>query len=846
MQKLFSVVTTGRKNIGFSQREIASLLSGFGGLTSAQVDAALKGMPTILQQGVEKTVADSVAEALTAVGIKCHVVESLNRIEGEHGLKQAQEKAKSSPRVMQLPSVENPGAEVRHSSYSREDILKGFRPAIEPVRTGNNDRLRMLLSAVLMLIFPLAYLATLFGIGAAVVNVAKDFLFASNNDPLTMYGAGGVVIVATLSFIALVYRSLGDWRRDKKFVALDRDRQPQLYALVDKLAETIGVQPPSVIKLDAEVGTVLKPQEFAGVGGKRTELIIGLPVIYSMNVRQLSGVIAHAFSSFDKDAVDCGYPLITSVNAWLYRAALEARTSHLRQFSYRKNSKRFFLLLPSYIMLPFDKLAQIYFSLLHRMASGLSFSVSRKMDMLADQYSSQVSGSGEFRATQFRLRALQYGQQRAYEQMLENWKEGKLAKNYPSLVADYASSLRIELKPKLIREMEELVTPMTRSRVVDLGRIVNVEKNQHEGACFILGAAVELINDLEKISAKVTEYHYVVSGIADSANYSELVSDYDESPLPASSNKAAETFLGWQISKRYIRVDGTTDHDQLTTDARKQDLQDVVHKLTAIQFKIKSMAIRYCQLEERVDRLHVAKTLKEAGIDTGNDVDVSRVSGLREIETVWLRTLNEQGALKGDLTYYEALLSRRIALALSLAKESESIENKAGVDSLSDWIEMAADALTFLDKSYESIVRLRTYSHTLGELINSGQGLQLERVKPFMDRYYNYCRVEMDSIMGFLGAVAYPLELPKHLEIKREFPSISNVMHAQIPGIENSNLSVAHCYRVSHSVLAFLDKFSADLYLALDNIVRLTENQFSVTPVEQHDDQSFKRGSWLR
>lgn len=854
MEQVFSVVTTGKRTAACSNDEILAVLRSLGDLTDAQRSAVLKGVPSIIQQVGDLGTANLLAEALNAIGLMCQVVESHPKAgEGDSSVP-SEQPSSSAPRTTSVRALP-PAAQhdtlrehIRQSSYSRDDILKGFKQGDEFAQQSIRHKTRMLVSALSILMLPMLFLSTLFCLSATLFALVQNFQAMATPDLVLLYGnLGGAVMTACL-MLALIYRALGDWKRDRKYVALNRDEQPQLYTLVDKLAERVGIEPPAVIKLDAEVGTVLKSQEvFGAIGGRRTELIIGLPVIYSLNVRQLSGVIVHAFAGFNKEARHLGYPLVTAVSAWLYRAAQEQRNGQASS-GWRHHPVKTLLRLPGYLLLPFDKLAQLYFVVLHRLASAVSFAVNRQMDMVADLYSANVSGSSEFRTTQFRLRALHYGQQHAYQHVMDSSKQGKLAKNYPALVADYANSMRIELKPKLIEEMEELVTPLTRSRVVDLGRIVNVERHQFEGVCYLLGASSELINDLDTLSQVVTDQYYVVTGITQQTDADLQVDDRARLNRPTPGARIAETFLGWQISKRFLRVDDVFDYEHLSRDSRRQDLQDVVSKLSVVHFKVKSMAIRYCQLEERIDQLHLAKTLKEAGLEVRYQDELSGVSGLREIETVWLRALNEQGALKGDLSYYEALLSRRIALALSLAKDNPDISRRTGIDSLTDWIELAVDALTFLHKSYESIVRLRTYALILGDLIKGAQSQRSPAARQLLERYFHYCQVEISSVLSFLGAVAYPLTLPKQLEVRHEYPSIAIVMKAQIPGLDRADVSVAQGYRSAMSVLAFIDKLTDDLYAALDRVVQETEQAYDVTVYvnEPAQEDAFKRGSWQR
>src|SRR5690606_27678687 len=201
--------------------------------------------------------------------------------------------------------------------------------------------------------------------------------------------------------------------------------------------------------------------------------------------RQLSGVIAHAYAGYTRDARTYGYPLICAIDRWLFAQSGVARsaTSVNSQFSalVQGDASR-----PGKLLWLFDFLVQGTFFLLYRIVSAITFVVSRRVDMMGDQFSSRTAGSSEFRSTQFRLRSLYYGQQHANRELLKSWRNSKLSDNFPALVVDHADALQLSLRPRLIQEMEELVTPMTRSRIVDLGRIVNVEHYQDEGACFLL------------------------------------------------------------------------------------------------------------------------------------------------------------------------------------------------------------------------------------------------------------------------------------------------------------------------------------------------------------------------
>lgn len=817
-QMKYSVISVGGNGPMAHSGNAREFLVEMKGMTPVQIDAVLDGVPTIIQQGIDEETAQALAETMKEIGLKCHVVEqnpatSLSLVEDA-----------PAPGAAGQPDTADSARPESHQ-YRREDIVSGFHEEVQPLQLNLADKIQMSVLAVAMLLVPAVFIATVIGLMALAFVLSESAFVAwfSGRQELPAWHWAGAFLVLGFTSV-LIHRAIGDWRREKKFVNLDRDRHPQLYTLVEKISDMVGVKAPVSIKLDAEVGVVLRPKEFySPVSGYRSELIIGLPLFYSLNVRQLGGVITHAFSGFSQDACRYGYPMVSIINGWLYRCSNYQLDMTTLTFS--KNKRRINPV--SYLMLlPFDLLARYYFKLLHLLGSALSFTMSRKMDMQADLQSAQMSGSGEFRSTQFRLRALHYGQMHAESENAERVDAGQLVSNYSAFVVDYAEALRIELQPTLIHEMEQLVTPLTRSRVVDLGRIVNVEKHQFEGSCFLLGPAVDLLTDVNNLSREVTRRHYEAMG------YQGF--DQFENKAVANVSRTKEslsyTFFGWQKSGRYLRFDEFYSYESLSVHAKCQDLRDLVSKLSATEDQLTSIARRYQQTDERANQLHVKKTLQEAGVDHANQqrLDNADAPGLRETETAWLKTLNQQGVLRGDLTYFEALLSQRIALALSLAKQTPDLKNDFQVGDFEEYIDYLKDSAAFLYKSYESVVRLRTYTYTLGALVNAGQLEQRDRLKPYFARYDNYCRVELESILNVLGAVAYPLSLPAGLRDKLEHPSIAEVLRYSVKGIDQPHKSVSLCFKVCHSTLKFLDGFTQELMEEFDKLVYQTERHYDI------------------
>lgn len=376
--------------------------------------------------------------------------------------------------------------------YSMEDVETGFHEIEKPLQKPSVSRARVIALALVMGLFPTIIVFSVIALGA-LMGWGIDWVRVgvSQENPAITSGALAMVGSAFLLLLRLLFRLMADWRRRYVTAALDPRDYPVLYRFVEEVARSVNGPVPTTIKVDNEVGLVLRKRT-GNMGRNEVELLMGLPLFYSLSARQLSGLIAHAFGGFSRSKGTLGYPFVANVNRWLVRLS-EGDASRL----YEENAPRSMVVL----FQPVDWLLTQYLSALCRCAGYLSFSVSRGMDIQGDAYSARLGGATEFRATQIRLRALQLGKSRVFARLSQV--TDLEYKNIARLIADEADQLQFELRAQLVREMEDLVSPVTRSRVVDLGRIVEVEKGQDEGACFLLGAAVRLLPHVDQLGQRL-------------------------------------------------------------------------------------------------------------------------------------------------------------------------------------------------------------------------------------------------------------------------------------------------------------------------------------------------------
>jgi hypothetical protein len=406
----------------------------------------------------------------------------------------------ATPRTMDTAGSEalatsgycRPGRMDAAASYTMEDVAGGFREGDRRRALPRPGVLRMTALSMVMLMFPVAVLGYLLVLGLLVgAGIDAIRVGAARNDPMFMSGAIIVVVGAVALMMRLIYRLMAEWRRRYVNLHLRKQEYPVLYRFVGIVAGMVDATPPSVITVDNEVGLLLR-QTPSGKGTKTLELVIGLPLLYSLSARQLSGLIAHAYGGFSASGGRFGYPLISNINRWLVRMS-DGEASRQYDASHHR--------LTVGLLAPADWAIGSFFAVLSWLAGVVSFSMSRRMDIQGDFYSARLAGASEFRSTQLRLRALHLGKRTLLDRLNAGFVPE--SSNVSRMVAEEAESIQQASRHQLVREMEDLVGPQTRGRVVDLGRIIEVEKGQDEGECFLLGQATRLVPHVDLIGNQI-------------------------------------------------------------------------------------------------------------------------------------------------------------------------------------------------------------------------------------------------------------------------------------------------------------------------------------------------------
>ncbi|MCK2096507.1 M48 family metallopeptidase [Thauera aromatica] len=131
-------------------------------------------------------------------------------------------------------------------------------------------------------------------------------------------GLGGLLAAGTL------LRVLSSPAPRIEGICLPRAAAQEFFRLLDDLTERSGVPAVHCVRITAEINAaVVQRPRLGGVGGLRTELLVGLPLVHSLSPAQLAAVLAHEFGHLA--AQRCGWCAQGAhLRAWWMRALDEA------------------------------------------------------------------------------------------------------------------------------------------------------------------------------------------------------------------------------------------------------------------------------------------------------------------------------------------------------------------------------------------------------------------------------------------------------------------------------------------------------------------------------------------
>ena len=199
----------------------------------------------------------------------------------------------------------------QRKSYAQwqQEVLAGFHGTLEPVEVPSSYRFAAGLVSAGMVLLPVLYLAIIAVLGYLVLYSEATIVSI----------IGGVLI---LFMLKPIFAKPGKARPPRELTA---EQEPLLFAFIARLCEAVGAPQPKqiVVNCDVNASAGFRKGFLSIIARQDLVLVIGLPLVAGLTLRQFAGVLAHEFGHFTQGAgMRLGY-VIRMINLWFVRVVYE-------------------------------------------------------------------------------------------------------------------------------------------------------------------------------------------------------------------------------------------------------------------------------------------------------------------------------------------------------------------------------------------------------------------------------------------------------------------------------------------------------------------------------------------
>lgn len=576
----YSVWSLGEVATGYDRADVRTRLVETFSLQPAQADRLLQ-QPCRLKLADDPAEAQRYARALTALGVQVQV-------RHENG-----EAAREAP-------AQQPTAGASRGPGLGEQALRGaLSQAIPPAKPSAAYAVSLAFTVLVTLIAPLLYLALVAGLVAGLALYylhLPDWLAGSSPGVPKLLMLFAPALVLGIPILFLLRPLFSRYRRPFEFT-LKRKRAPLLFALVDSLAASMSLAPPTRIVVNNQANAAAASDSLGALLAGRRKLVIGLPLVAGLDVTQLAGVLAHEFGHFTQRTSSITYYLVAQVNGWFHSRAYQQDQWERRIDSWLESNTGGELLfaIPLWVTGQLIQLIKWVFGLLFRVNYRVSSAMLRQMEYDADRYEAYLGGSAGFAGTSLMINRLMAAADTVVQTNQVGWRDGKLIADVPAAVRharDAQTPLGVD---EITRAMNDREPTPWDTHPPDRQRIRRAEALGHPGLLRFDQPATELFVDFDELCGDVTLFEYRQMGIEKPEQYTRADSElHCHEQQRQAEDFSVEAFFDGRVYPRLM---------QLTASPGKQpplDWQGSIDKLSELATEFEQRAGRYF---ERLDRL---------------------------------------------------------------------------------------------------------------------------------------------------------------------------------------------------------------------------------------------------
>lgn len=323
-------------------------------------------------------------------------------------------KSPTGPRVptqAKSPITNRQLTEAEQRAVARQTLLAAFQGEMQPVKVPILYRFGIVLSAIVMLLLPLAYLGVIGLAGLAV------YYHATQHTGVLQMGSGRGRLMAVLIYVAPIFAGVvlvffmlkplfAGPRTPGRTRSLTRQGEPLLFAFVERICEVLGAPMPARIDVDWQLNASAHLDGgWLRLVRNRLVLTIGAPLVANLDAAEFAGVLAHEFGHFTQGVALRMTFLVRSINHWFARVVYQRDSwdEWLEETAQEMDWRVGFVLQLARLSVWLSRRVLWVFMVLGCLVSNFLL---RQMEYHADAHEARLVGAKVFEATTRKLAVL--------------------------------------------------------------------------------------------------------------------------------------------------------------------------------------------------------------------------------------------------------------------------------------------------------------------------------------------------------------------------------------------------------------------------------------------------------
>lgn len=576
-------------------------------------------------------------------------------------------------------------------------MMRAFDGDIEPVVSPISYRAGMFLALCVMTILPVIYVALigLVGYGIYWHAVSNTGIFALAGEARGR-NSGKAMVFALMVYVAPIFVGVvgvafmlkplfSRPERTRKPRTLSREKEPLLFAYIDRLCDAVHAPRPKQIDVDLQVNASASFRNgIWSMFGSDLTLTLGLPLVAGLPLRNLSGVLAHEFGHFAQGAGMRVTFIVRTIAYWFSRVVYERDhwDAQLEQWSQENDIRIGWLFYLARFMV---WLTRRVLWVLMMIGNAVSCLMLRQMEFDADRYEARMAGSETFADTARLLRLISIADQQSWEGLNDGFREGRLIDDMPRFALANFKKL-----PKSAHQFVDQMTSDSKTgwfdtHPSDIDRNENAAAEDTDGIVQLNRPAMDLFRNFPALSKATTIdlYKEVFGKEFDASTlYSvdeTLARQEQETAAHDGLKRFFQSNFTFHRPMSFLGVDLSAPEDR---DAAVAELKAARAEFDEAHEAVLKLTQSYRDAAQRLATMAQCRVLIGRGIKIPADFTEDKIRKLADCEVIEAEEHDKQEKLAKRLNRWDSICRRRLLAGLCLLNDSQFDEEIEGIEAM--------------------------------------------------------------------------------------------------------------------------------------------------------------------